>query len=146
MLLNPDPVIPCISYLPALVVSHRFDNRPSLSSAKSRIKRLRPRQGKSPVAGHLPSGECYVDLKFTQPAENLLITYSHFIHFLLLRYLESGPCLLPCHYLVLYSQHGLLSGQTSNGFCPFSIRGSSPISGFCYDCSLSLNYSFQIFA
>lgn len=41
MLLNPDSVIPCISYLPALVVSHRFDNKPSLSSSKSMIKMLR---------------------------------------------------------------------------------------------------------
>lgn len=140
MLLNPDSVIPCISYLPEHVVSHRFDNRPSLSSSKSRIKILRgPSQGKSNGAGHLPSWECCVYLNFLQPAESLLnhINISHTT----LRYWEFGPFLLPCHYLVLYSQHLLLSSQTSNVFCPFSMLGSFPISDFCYFCSLSLNYS-----
>lgn len=80
MLLNPDSVIPCISYLPELVVSHRFDNRPSLSSSKSMIKILKgPSQGKSIAAGSPPSWGCCVYLNFFQPAENLLnhINISH---------------------------------------------------------------------
>lgn len=140
MLLNPDSVIPCTSYLPELVVSHRFDNRPSLSSSESMIKILRgPSQGKSNAAGRLPSWECCAYLNFIQPAENLLnlVNISH----MTLRYLESGPYLLPGHHLVLFSQHVLLSCQTSNVLCPFSILGSFPISDFCYFCSLSLNYS-----
>lgn len=67
MLLNPDSVIPCISYLSELVVSPRLDNRPSLSSSNSMINLLRgPSQGKS-HAGKPPSCGCSVDLNSSNP-------------------------------------------------------------------------------
>lgn len=48
MLLNPDSVIPCISYLSELVVSPRLDNRPPLSSSNSMINCTKgPSQGQS---------------------------------------------------------------------------------------------------
>ena len=67
MLLNPDSVIPCISYLSELLVSPRLDNRPSLSSSNSMINLLRgPSQGKS-HAGKPPSCKCSVDLNSFNP-------------------------------------------------------------------------------
>jgi hypothetical protein len=68
MTLNLDSVILYISHFLDLVVNHRFDNTPSLSSSKSMIKMLtRPCH----ALGTPPSCEFYVCLNFIQLARNL---------------------------------------------------------------------------
>lgn len=53
MCLHPDSVIPYVSYVFDLVVSHIFDNMPSLSSSKSMIKMLiGPHEGKHCYGQH----------------------------------------------------------------------------------------------
>lgn len=69
---NPDPVIPYISYVFDLVVSHRFDNMTSLSSSESMIKMLIGTCEENNATGSTPNYQCWACLNFIELIESIL--------------------------------------------------------------------------